>query len=618
MKTALRILCLVAVARTTAVFALPAEYVRIRESDFDRGYVPVRTASEDVHDFSVSGREGVQFPTRLVLRGGSADYVRISMTNLFPGLRFPLAAARYRDVVAMVDGTLVFEDGTELPSRLGTLGILPRSEWGELPASCTTATRGAVDAVLGEEPAEGAASTMWWAPGAGGGSLVITWENALLDRDVDIPVSYQVELFSNGSFTFHFDLSRVPAGHPVLGRMWLAFGTERPTTVEFHGLAAEDRVDSGRDGDGLDTERELFDYRTNPWSNDTDGDSLYDLAEMLRGTSPRVWDTDGDGYGDATDPDPRNPTSWDDTDNDGLPEAWVAGWFGGVAPDPYADAGGDGISNIASLHMGVRPDTSWALGTQAYQGLLTANSRAYKFVPAAFEAQGLHGDAELYVVATNWVDRTFSVARVSPWQQLFLTSDLASFAGWESAGMSLRWEAGGESGDIPASSIGPYRIPVSHANTFLEVRLTMHVDHLSPGTPRPPVLSSPLFLVVWTPRLELSPYEFAQRASLSGSPAYLVGNRPSWGPPEDYLLPCVVSRDGDPFRVFYGDDAVHDPGMEEALTLPIVPGAEFGTGGYWDVESSYIRWHEDGVSVLPRQGVQPGIYVIRYYMPWYW
>jgi hypothetical protein len=85
------------------------------------------------------------------------------------------------------------------------------------------------------------------------------------------------------------------------------------------------------DGDGLTTVRE-WDFGTDPYNADTngdgvadgvevasgqsatnpdmDGDGVLNLAERAQGTDPFRADTDGDGYGDGVDAFPLDPTRW--------------------------------------------------------------------------------------------------------------------------------------------------------------------------------------------------------------------------------------------------------------------------------------------------------------------
>jgi len=579
MNTAFRsvLFALYAVA-CTAAFAISPAYVRIKGSDFGRGYVRSHVATGETHDFVAPG--SATCVTRMALRGGATDYVRVHLGTW----AFPFGASGYRDVVVLGDGTILFDDGVSLGSALGSLGVVPRDGWGDLPASCASTC-----APLGIlEPER--VSVVWFEHRTD--SFVVTWQNALLSRDLARPVSYQAELHRSGRISMRFDLGRVPYGDPVFTAMWRAFGTTRPTTVEWDRLLPSDADDADADGDGVNTERELFDHRTNPRANDTDGDSLYDLPESMARTSSQSCDTDGDGYGDATDPDPLHVTPWDDANGDGFPDAWVERWFGGTAPDPYADAGGDGVGNLASLYIGVRPNTTWALGVQAYQGLLPANVCAVKIVPSAFSFTRPSG-------LTNLVDRTFRVDRVSPWQQLFVTSDLATYAGWQSDDVELVWEAGGESGKVPENpGWDSYRIPLSGTNTFQSIRFTLRaVDRTaSPGSPR---LDRPLFLVVWTPVLTFGDDYNVVVSGTDRAPVYLVSNRDSG----EYAIPCSVARTG------YPHVSGVDADVESALDMPIVPGLSFRGGSL--VADGAGRYY------LPVQGNQPRVLVVVYHMEWW-
>ena len=42
-------------------------------------------------------------------------------------------------------------------------------------------------------------------------SLVITWQNVLLHRLPENPVSFQVEFFANGDFAYRYDFSQLPS-----------------------------------------------------------------------------------------------------------------------------------------------------------------------------------------------------------------------------------------------------------------------------------------------------------------------------------------------------------------------------------------------------------------------
>lgn len=558
--------------------ALAAAGQGVSEDDVTRGYVRSRTDTGESYDFSAP--EFAVCPTNMLLRGGATAYVRIHLSRW----AFPYGESEYRDLVVTGDGTLWLSGTAVVDSYLGALGVVPRDGWSALPESCESACL-----PLGISGPE-RVSVMWYAEYKD--SLRITWHNALLGRNLSRPVSYQLELGRNGDVTARFDLSRVPPGDPAFLRLWQAFGVTRPTTVMSRRVTVADISGPDPDGDGIPTYREVTELYTDPRSSDTDGDSLQDNAELVYGTSPRDYDTDGDGYGDATDPDPRRVTSWDDADGDGFPDAWVARWFGGVSPDPYADKGGDGVGNLASLYIGVRPDMTMALGTRVTYARLPSNVAAYKFAPSAFSFA--RPDR-----LTNLVSRAFRVDRSSPWQQLFVTSDLGTHAGWSASDVVMRWEAGKESGLIPLEAWDSFRIPVSWSNISATVRLT--IDAAGPA----PRLDRPLFLETWIPAMH---FDTSYNVVLSGTakrPVYLVSNDDGG----TYCILCTPILSGYP-HVGGIDDAVWD-----ALRMPFLPGlmefqGEFGVGGRLVISNT-------GDYGLPRQGSQPFVLFRVYHRNWW-
>lgn len=583
-----------AISLASAALDVPAAYSRIKSADFERGYVRCRVESGGSYDFSAP--PSAVCSTNFALRGGATAYERVPL----PTWRFPLGSGTYGRVTVMGDGTLYLDDSESIPSGLGSLGVVPRERWPELPASCAAACP-----QLGVyDPAP--VSVVW--SDMDGDGVTFTWQNALLDRDASRPVSYQVRLSRGGAITMHFDLSRVPAGDPVFVSMYQAFGAARPTLVEYRRLVDADLVSADRDGDGIDTERELFDYHTDPGNADTDGDSLFDLPEALSLTSQSSGDTDGDGYGDATDPDPRSPTSWDDSDGDGLPDAWVAKWFGGAA-DPHADPGGDGIDNLSSLHMGVRPTTSRSLGTGVSGSVLPRQARAFRIVPLRFSfrcPEGMRQGHPDYEGDYRLVRREFAVDRVSPWQQFFVTSDLETFAGWSSSDIEMTWEAvgaddaqGDTHGVIPADAWDSFRIPVPHGAVFTNLCITVRVAGDTP------TLSRPLFLVAWMPRVELGADDFfVNRRQTSAGVMYLTFNRDRQS---GYRIPCSVDFSWYP----------HAGGLEsaasEALALPVLPGVEY-VGQYLSLDglaSGFVNG-ESAALYMPRQGSQPRVGIVVY------
>ena len=527
-----------AVSAAVAAFsahAIDKSYVRIRESDFDRGYVRAKVTSGERLDFSAPA--SATAVERVALRGSSDGYVRVHL----PWWPFWFCGRPYYDIVVMGNGTIWLSDDASISPGLSSLGLAPRGNWPLLPESCRSACL-----PLGISSPE-RVSVLWYEITRD--RVRVTWQNALLGRDEGRPVSYQVDLFRTGDFTMRFDLSRVPAGDPVFLRMHSRYGVARPTTAMWRILYAVDRDTADLDGDGLSTEQELMDYGTDPHSPDTDFDSLYDGDELFARMSPTNPDMDGDGFQDATDPFPGYATSWEDGNGDGFPDMWVMRWFRGETPDPYADAGGDGIPNLASLYIGVDPTTRWDRGAKAPGAGLPRNCRALRITPKPFS---FSRPASL----TNLVDKTFRVDRVSPWQQLFVTSDLALHTGWSARDIVIRWDAGSDGGTVPLSASDSFRIPLSDDNiTVSGVRFRVA------ATGPDPYLDRPLFLVVWVPAIAYYSAGYSGPVVINGTPnPNMVGVRND--PYGDYLVACDVSYAG------YPHNGGMDPAVEASLGLP--------------------------------------------------
>ncbi|HHV09437.1 MAG TPA: InlB B-repeat-containing protein [Clostridiales bacterium] len=93
----------------------------------------------------------------------------------------------------------------------------------------------------------------------------------------------------------------------------------------LQGWAIEDLEDiswnDDYDGDGLTLEQE-YEYDTNPFLIDSDGDGLSDYDEIfLYGTSPTDYDTDQDGMGDMAEVSSGLNPLLGDSDNDGVPDS---------------------------------------------------------------------------------------------------------------------------------------------------------------------------------------------------------------------------------------------------------------------------------------------------------
>lgn len=450
--------------------------------DFRRGFVMYRIGTDEEFDFSAP--PGATVCTDWRSFGAASDWIYVAFTNWvfqvgtneIDHLRL-FSFGKVEPLMRDVDGRIA--TNSWFAPFMASLGMVPEANWDLLAES--------------DRP-----SQLWHCITLQS-SLVVTWQNALLDRDTDTPLSFQAEFFPDGRFTYRYDLSRlnvetvsnILAGASFGGNGWPTNALPtNVTSMAFYPLSEEDIANQDRDGDGLSLLDELFAFGTDPDLRDTDCDGVSDGEEVAAGTNPRSRDSDGDGLVDGSDPDPAVQTSLADLEGDGIPDAYEDYWFGDT-----------NAFNTATN----RDDTGFTLDTKILGGINPTNQVAAANVVSTnglvswklFDAFAADWPAN----ATNLVwERTFTVGRSSVWQQFFVSASPTNAAAWSLRGAVLEWETDtGVSGTAAASPGGDsFRIPLS-AEDFpygltLRLRAAGGVTVYSPA---------PLHLIAYAPEFRI-------------------------------------------------------------------------------------------------------------------
>lgn len=468
--------------------------------DFRRGFVMYQIGTDEEFDFSAP--PGATVCTDWRSFGAASDWIYVAFTNwafrldtnevdrlrvfsfgkIDPLVRdAEISPERSEPCEARsLEGCVVATNNWFAPF-MASLGIVPEANWDLLAESdrpsqlwhCITLQR----------------------------SLVVTWQNALLDRDTETPLSFQAEFFPNGRFTYRYDLSRlnvetvsnILAGASFGGNEWTTNALPtNVTSMAFYPLSEEDVADQDRDGDGLSLLDELFAFGTDPDLWDTDCDGVSDGDEVAAGTNPRSRDSDGDGLVDGSDPDPAVQTSLADLDGDGIPDAYEDYWFGGTnAFNTATNRDDTGFTLDAKILGGINPTNSVA----AANVVSTNGLVSWKL----FDAFAADWPAS---AATNLVwERTFAVGRSSAWQQYFLSASPSNAAPWSLSGMRLEWET--DTGSSGAAASSPFndslRIPLAADDMPATLTLRLRADGPSAVLRSP----SPLHLLAYAPEFRL-------------------------------------------------------------------------------------------------------------------
>ena len=505
-----------------------------------------------------------------------------------------------------------------------------------------------------------APGSRFWHDVLPGGGMVLTWENALVDRLPSRRVSLQVELRPSGDCAFRYDFPDELDPPPTNFVMGAQMGTNGVNALFFGPLPegapggafpqSGPLVEGAPGGAGwgclsaivrnvegepvtngvsvadlLCTNGILrtpasFELR---WRNttglapeaDTDDDGLTDWDEIfLHGTEPMMADTDLDGVPDGSEVASGLHPLVRDSDGDGLVDGSDPD---PASPTPLDDLDGDTLPDAYETHwfggtnvvdvVDERDDTGFTLTTKLLGGVNPTNAPAEPFVAstnALVSWRLLDGyAADWPAVATNLVwERTFSIHRTSAWQQFFVSSSPTNAAAWCLDGMVLEWETdGGSSGTVSTSPCGDsFRIPLPADDLATTLTLRLRATEANGGRSLTDVTDS-----TDSPRMPLRDLRAGNTfASLRVStPLHLIAYAPELAITGGLE---VVGQSGATFHVF--TNGVHsqvglsiDHSLRPCRAAPVA--AEFDLG-------DFAMSNEIGPSGGPLTIDRPGIYTI--------
>lgn len=249
----------------------------LTQEDFARGFVLTRIGTNEVHDFT--SPLGASICEDWKAFGAAEDWVYLEGSGVSSqGLGRERLRVHSDGWVTVLSPTSTVFAAREYYPFKAPLGIVP-------------------EALLTPNPYPLTPNSCFWHHLTTSNTLQLTWQNVLYNRESDLPISFQVEFYENGDFTYRYDLSAIkakidsgviPENFPsniIIGTiphsLLLVPQSPFPTSLVFRHLDSSDTTGSDRDGDGLIIEDELFVYYTDPYNVDSDYDGLSDYDEIF-------------------------------------------------------------------------------------------------------------------------------------------------------------------------------------------------------------------------------------------------------------------------------------------------------------------------------------------------
>ena len=239
----------------------------LTDSDYAAGIALARIGTNEVWDFSAPA--GAEICMDWLEFGAEKDWFKTQFTNSWS----------FAFGTNTVDAMTVYSYGLSRPVATNAatffapmrtrLGVARAANW--------------------EQLAELDRPSQFWQFLTPSNTLVMTWQNVLLDRASDRPVSFQMEFWENGDVMFRYDLSRlaedvvtnlvVGISNAGEGRVFTALA-KNTTSLRWVHLDPTRPFEADPDNDGVTTEDEILVHGTDPYAADTDLDGLSDGREI--------------------------------------------------------------------------------------------------------------------------------------------------------------------------------------------------------------------------------------------------------------------------------------------------------------------------------------------------
>jgi len=380
--------------------------------DFRRGFVLSRVGTGEVFTFAAPAGANVCADWRAF--GAAEDWIYESVKCKVESVKWRMENGEQGiDDKTMLrihsDGWMEVKDGPVFSPFKTMLGIVPEANWQQI-LHFTPYTL----------------HSQFWHFVTPSNTLQLTWQNVLLGRLTNTPVSVQMEVWPSGRFTYRYDLSRldveevtnVLVGACLGGLEWATNSIPTNlTSLAFYPLLPEDAANGDRDGDGLSLLDELFAFGTDPDLRDTSGDGISDGEAVFQGLDPLL----------------RH-----------VPDADILARVASSATNEAFLAGNVVSTNVLA---------AWAL------------------------LDGFAADWPPGATNVLW-ERSFDVERTSAWQQYFVSASPSNAAPWCLDGLLLEWAVDGETrGSLAVSPAGDsWRVPLAPddfpTNITLRLRAT--------------------------------------------------------------------------------------------------------------------------------------------------